>query len=1175
MPRLNRLLAGAVFATAVWVGGTAVPSAYAAAVDATTSDQSVAAYVDPAHDGNLAHDTLAAPLSLSWSVAMQYPVYPLVDGGKVFVTYQVQSTSVQPTVVALAESTGRPIWGPSLVGGNNAATLALESGKLFVLSDSGQLTAVDENTGSLLWRTLLSGESSFVAPTALNGVIYITGNGSNGAGLYAVRESDGSSLWTVSLPASVGVATVSPGGVYVATACGEAFDYNPGSGALIWHHPASCTSGNPSTPVLSGGRLYVATVGNGNVILDANTGTSVGTFASVVPPAFQGSHVVYRDTYGVHAADVSTGSTLWSFSGDGFLSSSPIVVNGMVYVGSSKGNLYAVDSSTGTQAWMGTIPDAVPDGQSGSSLAAGDGMLFVPGGQGLYAFAGQVALYPGDETWTNVPVGQTATPPAAITLVNNSVSAGLTPTISISGDFSQTNNCPSSLPLGSSCTISVTFSPTTTSTRTGSLTVSDNAAGSPHIVALTGMPTPPGPVDHIAISPTSASVTAGSGQTYAVEAYDANGTDLGNVTGSSTFAITPDGSCSAATCTATLAGSHTITATYSGKTAGATLLVVAGAASRISVSPSTATITAGGSQAYAATAYDQYGNTLGDVTGGTTFAFNGGPACSGNVCSTTKAFSWTVVASYGSLGTYVTLNVTPGPAASLVLNPASTSITLGGGQSYNAEAFDQYGNDIGNLASSSSFSIAPDGTCTGISCSPALAGAHTVTATDGAATGTASLTATAGPPYRLVVSPAVTTIAAGGSASFSAEAYDQYNNDLGDVTARTTFNLDSATGPACSANVCSSTVAPGHQVVAAYQGIIGYASLNVTPGPLNHMTVQGASNATTAGSFVQFRSFGYDVYNNPLGEVTSASAFAIAPDGTCSANLCGSTKSGMHTITASDGTVVVTAALTVNPAAPASLAISPATSGISAGQSQAYRAEAFDQYGNDAGDYTASSSFVIGPDGSCSGATCSATKVGTHNVTATWGIASGAASLSVGPGPLTTLAVSPIKIDTIVGDRTGLTGSGEDAYGNTVNIVNSATWSLSSGTPGSLATTSGLTTSFQASASTSGNGSVIFTSGSLTVKVPVTVRPAAPTQLAGTTNGKKVSLTWTKGAADAAFQIYRQTGNGTFSLIALTLSTSYTDSNLTSSMTYQYYVVAVGAGGVSSSPSNTVSITVK
>ena len=58
--------------------------------------------------------------------------------------------------------------------------------------------------------------------------------------------------------------------------------------------------------------------------------------------------------------------------------------------------------------------------------------------------------------------------------------------ISVSGDFAQVNSCGSTVAPGSTCSIVVTFTPTLAGSRTGTLSIVDNAAGAPHSVSLTG-----------------------------------------------------------------------------------------------------------------------------------------------------------------------------------------------------------------------------------------------------------------------------------------------------------------------------------------------------------------------------------------------------------------------------------------------------------------------------------------------------------------------------------------------------------------------------------------------------------------------------------------------------------------------------------------------------------------
>jgi hypothetical protein len=85
----------------------------------------------------------------------------------------------------------------------------------------------------------------------------------------------------------------------------------------------------------------------------------------------------------------------------------------------------------------------------------------------------------------------TQSTPQTITLTNTGNGA-LTPlTISVSGDFAETNTCGGTVAPNASCTISVTFTPTAGGTRSGSLTLTDNATNSPQTVTLSGTGTGP------------------------------------------------------------------------------------------------------------------------------------------------------------------------------------------------------------------------------------------------------------------------------------------------------------------------------------------------------------------------------------------------------------------------------------------------------------------------------------------------------------------------------------------------------------------------------------------------------------------------------------------------------------------------------------------------------------
>src|SRR5207247_2446549 len=203
-------------------------------------------------------------------------------------------------------------------------------------------------------------------------------------------------------------------------------------------------------------------------------------------------------------------------------------------------------------------------------------------------------------------------------------------------------------------------------------------------------------LDHLALSPASATITAGGSQAYTAQGRDQYDNSLGDVTGATTFTIAPNGSCAGSTCSATTAGAHTVTGTAAGKTGTASLQVNAGGLDHIAISPASATIPAGGSQTYTAQGFDAVGNSLGDVTSATTFSIAPNGSCSANQCSATTTGDHTVTGNDAGKTSTATLTVVVGTVDHLVLTPATATITSGGSQSYTAQGYDAAGNPVGD-----------------------------------------------------------------------------------------------------------------------------------------------------------------------------------------------------------------------------------------------------------------------------------------------------------------------------------------------------------------------------------------------------------------------------------------------------------------------------------------------
>ena len=104
-----------------------------------------------------------------------------------------------------------------------------------------------------------------------------------------------------------------------------------------------------------------------------------------------------------------------------------------------------------------------------------------------------VTLMPTSLNFTTQLTGTTSTGPA-VTLTNSGNALLTINSIGFTGtnasEFAQTNTCPippyNTLEAGSSCTITVTFTPTAAGNATASLSIADSAAGSPQTVSITG-----------------------------------------------------------------------------------------------------------------------------------------------------------------------------------------------------------------------------------------------------------------------------------------------------------------------------------------------------------------------------------------------------------------------------------------------------------------------------------------------------------------------------------------------------------------------------------------------------------------------------------------------------------------------------------------------------------------
>jgi hypothetical protein len=127
-------------------------------------------------------------------------------------------------------------------------------------------------------------------------------------------------------------------------------------------------------------------------------------------------------------------------------------------------------------------------GTDAGSLMIGDSALSSPQALSLtgVGVGPQVMLSPTSLSF-GVQVVGTTSPPQTVTLTNTGTGSLTINNTSISAGFTITNNgCPATVKAGNHCTIQVAFSPGLSGAFSGTLSIADNAQGSPQTVSLSG-----------------------------------------------------------------------------------------------------------------------------------------------------------------------------------------------------------------------------------------------------------------------------------------------------------------------------------------------------------------------------------------------------------------------------------------------------------------------------------------------------------------------------------------------------------------------------------------------------------------------------------------------------------------------------------------------------------------
>ena len=193
--------------------------------------------------------------------------------------------------------------------------------------------------------------------------------------------------------------------------------------------------------------------------------------------------------------------------------------SGMFYPAGTVVNLTAMpNSSYSFSSWTGSVA-STSSASTTITLSAPQSVT-----ANLTALSAVAALSPSTLNFATVAGATSAAQRATLT---NSGNASLAITgISLTGtgatSFAQTNTCGTVLAASANCTISITFSPSTAATYAASLSIADNATGSPQLVALTGTGTV-APSFTLGSANSSQTIARGGTATYTISVTPVDG----------------------------------------------------------------------------------------------------------------------------------------------------------------------------------------------------------------------------------------------------------------------------------------------------------------------------------------------------------------------------------------------------------------------------------------------------------------------------------------------------------------------------------------------------------------------------------------------------------------------------------------------------------------------------
>jgi hypothetical protein len=347
---------------------------------------------------------------------------------------------------------------------NNTVVNSLYDGIAFSTSTN---TLLQNNTVTSPWRNgVVISPPFYPAPT---GSATITGNTVTGLAAGMTAYANNSSGFSASLSGNSWQSGGSPEGPYGGTAAAvpgtvQAENYDTGGSGVAYAVNSINGTGN----------AYRSDGVDLETTSDTGGGYDLG---------WTSSGQWFR--YTVNVATAGTYAVSFRVAAPGAVTDAFHLANA---AGSNLSGSVNVPATGGWQTWTTVTANVtLPAGTQVLTLDQDNGgwnanyLTFASSGGGTAT----LTTSPGSLTFGSQAVNTTSAA-QSVTVHNTGTVAATVSGVTTSGDFAQTNTCGSSIAAGASCSVAVTFHPTASGTRTGSLTITSSATGSPNTVALSG-----------------------------------------------------------------------------------------------------------------------------------------------------------------------------------------------------------------------------------------------------------------------------------------------------------------------------------------------------------------------------------------------------------------------------------------------------------------------------------------------------------------------------------------------------------------------------------------------------------------------------------------------------------------------------------------------------------------